>query len=170
MISLEKWMILTTLQKLPKNVGDLGKLIVAEGFKNMAKVQKIAQSGHTSCSPWKVFYRWCSIPPPRSKQTNLKYSSSSLITYYPISYCDRFGLTSCQLSTIKEVQFNFKKWAIPVLFFLYFRLFNKVDSKHSIQIFANDWIWTADLWHWKRSLCQLSHNHYPKFSLTVFSY
>ena len=44
-------MILTTLQKLPKNVGDLGKLIVAEGFKNMAKVQKIAQSGHTSCSP-----------------------------------------------------------------------------------------------------------------------
>ena len=29
MILLEKWMILTTLQKLPKIVGDLGKLIVA---------------------------------------------------------------------------------------------------------------------------------------------
>ena len=29
MVSLEKWMILTPLQKLPKNVEDLGKLIVA---------------------------------------------------------------------------------------------------------------------------------------------
>ena len=47
MISLEKWQILTPLQKLPKNVRDLGKLIVATGFKKFPKVQKIAQSGHT---------------------------------------------------------------------------------------------------------------------------
>ena len=47
MISQEKWMILTHLQKLPKNVEDLGKLIVAKGFKNLPKVQLIAQSGHT---------------------------------------------------------------------------------------------------------------------------
>ena len=40
MISLKKLQILTPLQKLPKNVGDLGKLIVA-------KMLKIAQSGHT---------------------------------------------------------------------------------------------------------------------------
>ena len=40
-------MILTPLQKLPKNVGDLGKLIVAKGFKKLPKVQEIAQSGHT---------------------------------------------------------------------------------------------------------------------------
>ena len=33
-------MILTPLQKLPKNVGNLDKSIVAEGFKNMPKVQK----------------------------------------------------------------------------------------------------------------------------------
>ena len=33
MISLEKLKILTPLQKLPKDVGDLGKLIVAKGFK-----------------------------------------------------------------------------------------------------------------------------------------
>ena len=39
MISLEKWSILTTLQKLPKNVGDLGKLIVAKGFEKLPKVQ-----------------------------------------------------------------------------------------------------------------------------------
>ena len=30
-----------------KNVGDLGKLIVAKAFKKLPKVQKIAQSGHT---------------------------------------------------------------------------------------------------------------------------
>ena len=41
---------LTPLQKLPKNVGDLGKLIVAKGFKKLPKVQKIAQSGHTDCN------------------------------------------------------------------------------------------------------------------------
>ena len=40
-------MILTPLQKLPKNGGDWGKLIVAKGFKKLPKVQNIAQSGHT---------------------------------------------------------------------------------------------------------------------------
>ena len=49
MISLEKFKILTPLQKLPKNVGDLGKLIVAKGFKNCHKFNLIAQSGHTGC-------------------------------------------------------------------------------------------------------------------------
>ena len=39
MISLEKLKILTPLQKLPRNVGDLGKLIVAKGFENLPKVQ-----------------------------------------------------------------------------------------------------------------------------------
>ena len=47
MISLEKWMILAPLQKLTKNVGDLGKFIVAKGFKKLSKVQKIANSGPT---------------------------------------------------------------------------------------------------------------------------
>ena len=40
-------MILAPLQKLRKNVGDSGKLIVAKGFKKLPKVQKIANSGHT---------------------------------------------------------------------------------------------------------------------------
>ena len=39
MISLEFFWIFTPLQKLPKYVGDLGKLIVAKGFKNLPKVQ-----------------------------------------------------------------------------------------------------------------------------------
>ena len=38
---------MTPLQQLPKNVGDLGKLVAAKGFKKWPKVQKIAQSGHT---------------------------------------------------------------------------------------------------------------------------
>ena len=38
-ISLEKFKVLTPLQKLPKNVRDLGKLIVAKGFKKLYKVQ-----------------------------------------------------------------------------------------------------------------------------------
>ena len=47
MISIEKWMILTPLQKLPNNLGNLGKIIVATSFEWLSKVQKIAQSGHT---------------------------------------------------------------------------------------------------------------------------
>ena len=39
MISLEKLKIFTHLQKLPKNVGDLGKLIVTKGSEELPKVQ-----------------------------------------------------------------------------------------------------------------------------------
>ena len=39
MISLVKLKILTPLQKLPKNVRDFGKLIVAKGFEKLTKVQ-----------------------------------------------------------------------------------------------------------------------------------
>ena len=39
MISLEKLKILTPLQKLPKNVGDFGKLVVAKGLEKLPKVQ-----------------------------------------------------------------------------------------------------------------------------------
>ena len=59
MISLETFEIFTPLQKLPKNKGDLGKVIVATGFVKLSKVQLIAQSGHTGCysnlESW-VFY------------------------------------------------------------------------------------------------------------------
>ena len=47
MFSLEKWMILISLQKLPKRVEDLDKLDVAKGFKSLHIVRYIAQSGHT---------------------------------------------------------------------------------------------------------------------------
>ena len=39
MISPEKLKILTPVQKLPKNVRDLDKLIVAKAFKKFPKVQ-----------------------------------------------------------------------------------------------------------------------------------
>ena len=44
---ISKLKILAPLQKMPKNVGDLAKLIVPEGFEKLPKVQKIAQSGDT---------------------------------------------------------------------------------------------------------------------------
>ena len=37
----------TFLKKLPKNVGELGKLIAAKGFEKLPKIRKIMQSGHT---------------------------------------------------------------------------------------------------------------------------
>ena len=39
MMSLIKWKFSATLQKLPENVGDLGKIIVATGFEKLPKVQ-----------------------------------------------------------------------------------------------------------------------------------
>ena len=39
MILREKWKILTTLQKLPNNVGNWGKIIAATGFKKLPKMQ-----------------------------------------------------------------------------------------------------------------------------------
>ena len=39
MTSLEKLKILTPFQKLAKNVGDLGKQIVATGFEKLPKIQ-----------------------------------------------------------------------------------------------------------------------------------
>ena len=50
-------MILTPLQKLPNNVGNLGKIIVATSFEWLPKVQKIAQCDHTagnSKTKWQI--------------------------------------------------------------------------------------------------------------------
>ena len=49
-------MILTPLQKLPNNVSNLGKVIVATGFEFLPKKQKIAQSGHTGCIVASLLY------------------------------------------------------------------------------------------------------------------
>ena len=45
MISLEKWYILTPLQKLHKNVWDLGKLIFAKALKSCPKSHKLPNLG-----------------------------------------------------------------------------------------------------------------------------
>ena len=51
-------MILTPIQKLPKNGEDWGKLIVAKGFKKLPKVQNIAQSGHTGLHIQPHSFNW----------------------------------------------------------------------------------------------------------------
>ena len=54
--------------------------------------------------------------------------------------------------------------------FLYKRLFNKQLTENIGSIkFANDRIRTADLWCWKRPLCQLNHNHCPFLTLFYIS-
>ena len=55
MISLEKEFILTPLQKLPKNVEDLDKLIVAKGLKKLPNSYK---------SPNLVTLLYSSFTPP----------------------------------------------------------------------------------------------------------
>ena len=57
-------MILTPLQKLPNNVGDLGKIIVATSFEWLPKVKKIAQSGHTA--QYKPFFHNIGRPANRN--------------------------------------------------------------------------------------------------------
>ena len=61
MISLEKWNISTPLQKLPKYVGNLDKIIVETGFEKLPKEQLIAQSGHTArCLIYHIrLLSWC---------------------------------------------------------------------------------------------------------------
>ena len=59
MIWLEKWKILKPLQKLPKNVGDLGELVVAKGFKKLPKVQKTPNLVTVLISDHSDPYKFC---------------------------------------------------------------------------------------------------------------
>ena len=45
-----------SLEKLPKNVGDLSKVIVVKHQKKSPKGQKIAKSGHNGYSPNKRLF------------------------------------------------------------------------------------------------------------------
>ena len=60
-------------------------------------------------------------------------------------------------SVFKDCLFSKMDHSRPL--FRCFRLFNTVDGTYNI---SHDWIWTADLWYWKRQLYQLCHNHSPK--------
>ena len=51
MISLEKLNILTPVQKLPKNVGDLGKLSVAKGFEKLPNLVTLLMGDEGSYLP-----------------------------------------------------------------------------------------------------------------------
>ena len=58
-------------------MGDLGKLIVAKDFKNLPKVQQIAQSGHTTWDPL-VYY--ASVPWNKSISLSLNFAKYPLAT------------------------------------------------------------------------------------------
>ena len=68
-------MTLTHLQKLPKNVRDLDKLIVSKGFKKLPKLQKIGQSGHTALSPHQYSSKWL-------HKVAIQQGALSILPYY----------------------------------------------------------------------------------------
>ena len=81
---------MTPLQKLPKNVRNLGKIIVAKGFKKLPKVQKIAQSGHTGDIGPDI------LVPCSNKQYSKSFKSdfkSKIGKRYVCSYVRRYVLT-----------------------------------------------------------------------------
>ena len=123
-------MILTPLQKLPNNVGDLGKIIVATGFEWLPKVQKIAQSGHTAW--WAVHFSLPQNYMPNvlsfgpNNGYKVKYISSSVfyIARYPDVLKGCFTLckscipsfTDCAKSRFSvRIQFATKKVKWPIL-------------------------------------------------------
>ena len=44
--------------------------------------------------------------------------------------------------------------------FLFFLSYQQLTVNTFIIKSCGDWIWTSELWYWKRPLCQLSHNHF----------
>ena len=96
--------------------------------------------------------KWCFI---FSKLCYLKLSSS--VTRFDESLLLWQKFTS--LWQIYDGLFLFFKMGRSRPLFLYFRLFNAVESKQMFNMnFINDWIRTADVWYQKRLLFQLSHN------------
>ena len=66
---------MTPIRKLPRNVRDLGKLIVAKGFEKLPKVQNITLSGHTGHHDQK-----------KDNKYNIFKSFVSFFTTYQIKY------------------------------------------------------------------------------------
>ena len=62
-----------------------------------------------------------------------------------------FYLSICHFVSTTSIHYR------PLLIFVFSTQFE--HSWRSLK-FAIDWIWTADLWCWKRPLYQLSHNHF----------
>ena len=73
MISVEKFKILTPLQKLPKNVEDSGKLIVAKGLKKLPKVKKSPNLVTLNVGTRKLKVAACSIADYDEKCFNINH-------------------------------------------------------------------------------------------------
>ena len=72
-------------------MGGLGKLIIAKGFKNMPKVQKIAQSGHSSFNPNLILYLvlyWMYFYIFRNQDQILLRSFSAYLCYAGFKHSD----------------------------------------------------------------------------------
>ena len=93
MISLEKFKILAPTQKLPKTVGDLGKLIVAKGIKKLpkkspnlvtlGKSNNNAVRNYTSLSSWSLSCE-ISFSPHRIENNNNNSNSSTGALFFEL--------------------------------------------------------------------------------------
>ena len=125
-------------------------------------VSKSCMANTSFTSKWKFYLAW-SICYKFSLSINCKDSKKYT-----------FESNTTPVSIIKRTEYFtfecfFKKLGHSRPLFLYFRLFNTVDSEmFNIIFFADDWFRTADLWIWKQLLYQLSHNHYPEGCLSFF--
>ena len=66
MISLEKLKVLAPLQKLPKSVADLGKIMLPKALKSCPESNKSSKSGHTAPNSSSFFLRMSTTRSTRS--------------------------------------------------------------------------------------------------------
>ena len=148
MISQEKLKILTRLQKLPKNVGDLGKIIVAKGF------EKSNKSPNLVTLPTAQTSKYYKNPKDRQTEKNKFHLLVSFFVYrgrswmwnfltetesganvsnaafFKTSFCFHLeiGLSvesfiSCNKMNLIVLQYFFKN-GLPRTLFVYFRSFS----------------------------------------------
>ena len=85
--------------------------------------------------------------------------------FFPITHCQskfKFPKKPCKISN--SIDYLSVISAIFKWFLKGHSLYKSFQSSRQYKVileFADDWIWTADLWCQKRLLYQLSHNQYP---------
>ena len=114
--------------------------------------------GQMPTRPW---ITWV-VPVILCRQTSSRLSYYWVVVVLALFCKWSFSFYCCSCVKFQVLYLFVFYWPIPRLFFLYFSLINTVEGEQMLNLnFANDWIWTAELWCWKWLLCQLSHNPSP---------
>ena len=93
-------MILSPLPKLPNNMGDLGKTIVATGFEKLPKVLKIASSGNTGWNTYQIRYltvgEACNECKMNGSKLRIRYFTADMFLFFNfVIFCSKmtFNIT-----------------------------------------------------------------------------